>query len=76
MSAVRVSRDYEIVRDGKVTYTNNQFLAAKMWLEDLFKRGQYPVIDSSYPGCSGAGIVKMELADFFKKNYGTRKRRK
>ena len=76
MTAVRVSRDYEIVRDGRVTYTNNQFLAAKMWLEDLFKRGQYTVVDSSYPGCSGAGIIKMELADFFKKYYGTRKRRK
>lgn len=76
MTAVRVSRDYEIVRDGRVSYTNNQFLAAKMWLEDLFKGGQYPVVDSSYPGCSGAGIIKMELADFFKRYYGTRKRRK
>jgi len=76
MKAVRVSRDYEIVRGGRVNYTNNQFLAAKLWLEDLFKGGQFPVIDSSYPGCSGAGIIRMELADFFKKYYGTRKRRK
>lgn len=76
MSAVRLSRDYEIIRNGRVTYTNNQFLAAKMWLEDLFKSGQYPVIDSSYPGCSEASVVKMELSEYFNKYYGTRKRRR
>lgn len=76
MTAVRVSRDYEILRNGRVTYTNNQFLAAKMWLEDLFKSGNYPVIDSSYPGCSESSIMKMELSEYFKKYYGIRKRRK
>ena len=76
MNTVRKARDYEIVRNGRVTYTNHQFLAAKLWLEDLFKTGNLDVIDASYPGCSENSVIKMDLEYYFKAQYKPRKRRK
>lgn len=76
MNTVRRARDYEIVRNGRVTYTNHQFLAARLWLEDLFKNRDFPVIDASYPGCSGNTVIKMNLEDYFKAQYKSRKRRR
>lgn len=76
MNTVRKSRDYEVVRNERVAYTNHQFLAAKMWLEDLFKKGTFPVIDSSYPGCSEDTVIKMGLKEYFLNLYKPRKRRK
>jgi len=61
----RSAREYELKRDEKVYYTNNQFLAAKMWLEELFSRQNIPVYDCSVPGCSGKFVNKIELKDFF-----------
>lgn len=76
MNTVRRSRDYEVIRNGRVAYTNHQFLAAKMWLEDLFKKGTFSVIDSSYPGCSEGAVIKMGLKEYFQNFYKSRKRRK
>lgn len=76
MNTVRRSRDYEVVRNNRVAYTNHQFLAAKMWLEDLFKKGTFSVVDSSYPGCSGDAVIKMGLKEYFSNLYKPRKRRK
>ncbi|HOP63448.1 MAG TPA: DUF115 domain-containing protein [Spirochaetota bacterium] len=65
MGSVRRSRCYEVKRDGAIFYTNNQFLAAKYWLEDLFGKNPYPVIDCSEPGCSEGSVTKMELYKYF-----------
>ena len=61
----RNGREYEVNRGGKVFFINNQFLAAKMWLEDLFCSRKFEVYDCSIPGCSEKYIKKIELKDFF-----------
>ncbi len=76
MDAVRRSRDFEVRRGDLMYYTNNQFLAAKMWLEDLFKKGDYPAVDCSVPGCSATAVVKMSFADFIGTIDKKRKRRR
>jgi hypothetical protein len=60
-------REYDIVRDNETYFTNAQFLAAKYWLEDLFKKESFTVYDSSNPGCTGPFIKKISLKDFFNK---------
>lgn len=64
MNKGRSARDYQIKRDGALFYTNNQFLAAKLWLEKLFGSAPYPVADSSIPGCSAGSVHKIDLADY------------
>lgn len=64
INTVRRGRCYEIRRSGSVYYTNNQFLAAKYWLEDLFGKNPYPVVDCSEPGCSDGKVVRMELKEY------------
>lgn len=56
MNRGRLAREYKVARGGEIFYTNNQFLAAKMWLENLFGSAPYPVADCSIPGCA-AGVV-------------------
>ena len=65
MSAARRSRLYELRRSGALYYTNNQFLAAKYWLEGLFRSSPFPVVDCSEPGCSEGTVTKMELKRYF-----------
>lgn len=60
----RKARDYEIRREKLLFYTNNQFLAAKLWLEDLFRSAPYPVADCSIPGCSAGVVLKITLGDY------------
>ena len=60
----RLARDYEIRREGDLFYTNNQFLAARLWLEKLFKSDPYPVADCSTPGCSAGIVHKIHLEDY------------
>jgi len=64
MNKGRSGRDYEIIRDGELFYTNNQFLAAKLWLEQLFQSAPYPVADCSKPGCSTGVIHKIDLNEY------------
>lgn len=64
INSARRGRQYEIRRNRAVFYTNNQFLAAKYWLEDLFGKNPYPVIDCSEPGCSEGKVVRMELKEY------------
>jgi len=59
----RRSRHYEIRRNGRIFYTNSQFLAAKMWFEKLFKEHNCPVYDCSLPGCSETSVIKTNLDD-------------
>lgn len=64
MNKGRIARDYQIKRDGELFYTNNQFLAARMWLENLFKSAPYPVADCSRPGCSAGVVHKINLSEY------------
>jgi hypothetical protein len=61
----RKARVYEIRRDDMLFYTNNQFLAAKLWLENLFRQATYPVADCSVPGCSAGTVLKITPDDYF-----------
>ncbi len=75
MNSARRGRDYRISRGPNDYYTTSQFLAGKLWLEDLFKSGNFKIYDASEPGCSEKCVDKIELNDFFISIEG-RKRRK
>lgn len=64
MNKGRIAREYEVFRDGELFYINNQFLAARLWLENLFRSAPYPVADCSRPGCSAGAVHKIDLADY------------
>jgi hypothetical protein len=64
MNKGRMARDYHVKRDGELFYTNNQFLAARLWLENLFKSEPYPVADCSRPGCSSGIVHKIDIAEY------------
>ena len=49
--SIMVKRDFRINRGDKYYFTNKQFLAAKTWLEDLFRKIKIPVYDASELGC-------------------------
>jgi hypothetical protein len=77
-NTVRRVREYIIRRNDRLYYSNNQFLAGKLWLEELFQKQGIPVYDSSEPGCSEEYVEKMgvdEYFDQFERKKG-RKRRK
>ena len=61
MGRVRRAREYEIRRGSKIFYTNNQFLAAKNWLEQLFKEHSCLIYDCSMPGCSESSVIKTNV---------------
>jgi hypothetical protein len=59
-----VAREYVIRRGSRDFYTTRQFLAGKLWLEELFRSSRIPVYDCSDPGCSEKFVAKMSLRDF------------
>lgn len=77
LNAVMRRRTCEIWRDNLKYYSDNQFVTAKMWLEDLFKKTGTRVYDCGEPGCSGPGINRVKLNDFLsgfdRKRKGKRK---
>ncbi|MFC1671083.1 6-hydroxymethylpterin diphosphokinase MptE-like protein [Spirochaetota bacterium] len=76
MNLSRKKREYEIRRGSRVFYTNSQFLAAKMWLEELFGKQDIPIYDCSEPGCSEKYVAKISLKDFFKTLQRKRKKKR
>jgi len=64
MNKGRIARDYQVKREEELFYTNNQFLAARLWLENLFKSAPYPVADCSRPGCSTGSVYKIDLVEY------------
>lgn len=76
INTARRCRHYEVRRDGFLFYTNHQFLAAKYWLEDLFSKKPYPVVDCSNPGCSEGKVTKMLFKDYLDSIDGKRRRGK
>jgi len=73
---IRSRRCYEIRRGGTVFFTDRQFLAAKMWLEDIFKSAVLPVYDCSEPGCSEKYLIKIQLRDYLKRFDRTKRRKR
>jgi hypothetical protein len=59
MDIARSRRQYSITRGKRQFYTNHQFLAAKMRLEELFSGSGVPVYDCSIPGCSEKSVRKI-----------------
>lgn len=78
MARHRRAMDYRIERGARTYFTTGQFLAAKMWLEALFKDSRIPVYDCSDPGCSEKYVAKIDLKSFMCSVDGRprRKRRK
>lgn len=76
MGVSRGARDFEIRRGGRTFYTNNQFLGAKNWLENLFKGRGGGIIDCSVPGCSGVAVDKKSFEEFVKSLRTKRRKRK
>jgi len=72
---IRKNRQYEVRRGQNVFYTNSQFLASRLWLEDIFSRQALPVYDCSVPGCSGKYVNRIELKDYFS-TYDRKRRQK
>lgn len=64
MNKGRYARDYQVKRESELFYTNNQFLAARLWLEKLFASAPYPVADCSRPGCSAGSVHKIGLNEY------------
>lgn len=58
-------RKYMIDRGERIFYTNNQFLAAKLWLEELFKKVTVPIYDNSDFGCSEESVRKISVEAYF-----------
>ncbi len=63
----RNRREFEIHRGSRLYYTNNQFLAAKEWLEDLFKRITIPIYEANDLGCSPQSVQKTSLKKYLER---------
>jgi hypothetical protein len=63
----RIRREFEIHRGNRIFYTNNQFLAAKEWLEDLFKHITIPIYEANELGCSQQSVQKMSLKKYLER---------
>jgi hypothetical protein len=72
----RRAMEYRIRRGERDYYTTSQFLAAKLWLEDLFKERRVPVYDCSDPGCSEKYVEKIELKDLLNSIDGRNRRKR
>jgi hypothetical protein len=77
LRAVSRRKLYRVERGGNLFFTDNQFLTAKLWLEELFAKQQLPVFDCSEPGCAGKGVNRVPLEQYFsrydRKRNGRRK---
>ncbi len=75
-AAIRNRRDYILKRGEDTYYTSHQFLAAKLWLEDLLPEYRTRVYDASIPGCSENAVEKIGLKKYLDKlDTRSRKRR-
>jgi hypothetical protein len=63
---VRRNSKYKIVRKNRFYFTNHQMLAAKTWLEDLFKNSSLSVFDCSEPGCAESSVKHIDFNDYLK----------
>jgi hypothetical protein len=75
-NSIRRARHFDIKRDDKTYCTNNQFLGAKYWIEDLLSVSKRKVCDMSEPGVSGKYISKISSKQFETLIFGERANRK
>lgn len=61
---IRANRAFAITRQGAVYHTNNQFLSARYWFEELFKSASVPIYDSSVPGVSPSAARKLKCGEY------------
>ncbi len=61
----RRAAEYALLRGNDAYCTNSQFLAAKLWLEELFSKQAVPIFDCSDPGCSGSHAIKLAPKEYF-----------
>ncbi len=73
---IRRRRAYEVRRGGERFYTDAQFLAAKLWMEDLLARERADVFDCSEPGLSGRYVAKTSAEEYFADLDRVRERRR
>ncbi len=59
-------KSHEIHRNGAKFHTNNQFAAAKLWLDELFTKTEKTIYDGSIPGCSPDRVIKIMEIDLKK----------
>ncbi len=76
MLGIRRNRDFELKRGSRSFSTNNQFLAAKSWLEELFSKATPVVYDLSLPGCAESAVHKITPAEYFSIFQKKRRKRK
>jgi hypothetical protein len=71
------SRQFEIKRSDRTYLTNNQFLGAKYWIEDLLKSTNFKLFDMSLPGVSEKYVEKITPQKYERDVLGfVRKKRK
>jgi hypothetical protein len=75
-STILKVRHYYFERNQSRYYTSHQFLAAKYWLEDLFKQMDLPVYDASVPGCSGDKIIRVNMDRYIERNISVRSKKR
>ncbi len=75
-SLVRMHSHYRVERGERVFHTDHSFLAAKTWMEDLFRTVSVPVYDISLPGCSEAAVLRREPERHIRELSGVRRRRR
>ena len=66
MSYVRRARQFVVKTPLGDFYSHNQFLAAKYWLEDLFSKSNFSLIECSVPGCRGTNIINVRFDKYLK----------
>ncbi|MFW5770310.1 MAG: 6-hydroxymethylpterin diphosphokinase MptE-like protein [Spirochaetota bacterium] len=69
-------RHYRINRRDMQWYTDHQFLAAKVWLDELFRKVNVPVYDCSLPGCSEKYVHKTTIKEIIRELLPSRKKRR
>jgi len=74
--AVWKRKDYELNRGERRYYTSHQFLAAKTWLEELFRDHAGVAVDGSEPGCSEQYIRHSEPGEYFSRYEKKRGKRR
>jgi hypothetical protein len=64
INSSRKTRDYEICRDSRLWFANHQFMAARLWLEELIANNNFEICDASIPGLSPVSVKKISLKEY------------
>lgn len=73
---IRRKKHYVVQRRDMTWFTDHQFLAAREWLEELFKKVRVPVYDCSIPGCSEKMVRKGSMGEILQELMPSRRKRR